>query len=266
MLDSGAFDMPDYNANAPEYGQYTAPEFKFETEPGYEFRKQQGQQAIEGAAAARGSLLSGATQKALARYGQNLASEEYGKAYERYSNERQQGFNEYTNMRNFLFNKYNTGYDAQNAQLGNQYNRLASAASTGFNAGTNMSNVTGNMGDTLSSLALRRGDIRAHKDTVYGDLAAARWRNQGQINSNFIQQDILGGNRTSNAGNANYDSPQGSGGRTSLSGGGGGGGGGMNMGSIMGMFGQGGGGGGGGMGGQDIGANGGDAASFSDVG
>lgn len=55
------------------------PDFsKFYTSPGYQFRLDQGNQAVERSAAARGGLLSGATMKALTKYSQGVASDEYG--------------------------------------------------------------------------------------------------------------------------------------------------------------------------------------------
>lgn len=45
--------------------------------PGYQFRFDEGQKAIERSAAARGLLRSGASLKALARFGDGLASDEY---------------------------------------------------------------------------------------------------------------------------------------------------------------------------------------------
>lgn len=45
--------------------------------PGYQFRLNEGTKAIERSAAARGLLGSGATLKAIARYGQDYASSEY---------------------------------------------------------------------------------------------------------------------------------------------------------------------------------------------
>lgn len=50
----------------------------FQTSPGYEFRQQQGTQAIDRGAAARGLLHSGAAVKAEQNFGQNLASQEFG--------------------------------------------------------------------------------------------------------------------------------------------------------------------------------------------
>jgi hypothetical protein len=54
-----------------------------QNEPGYQARYQMGLQGLERGAAAQGSLLSGGTQKALARYGQDYATNEYGNAYNR---------------------------------------------------------------------------------------------------------------------------------------------------------------------------------------
>jgi hypothetical protein len=49
----------------------------FFTSPGYQFRLDQGNQAVQRSAAARGILGSGATMKAIDRYSQGLASSEY---------------------------------------------------------------------------------------------------------------------------------------------------------------------------------------------
>lgn len=49
----------------------------FQTDPGYQFRQEEGQKAIERGAAARGGLYSGAAMKALDRYGEGLAAQEY---------------------------------------------------------------------------------------------------------------------------------------------------------------------------------------------
>ena len=51
---------------------------RFQTSPGYQFRLQQGVNALDRSAAARGMVLSGAQGKALTDYGQGVASNEYG--------------------------------------------------------------------------------------------------------------------------------------------------------------------------------------------
>lgn len=65
----------------------------FQQDPGYNFRLQQGMRGIEGGAAARGGLLSGGTLKALNRYNQEFASNEYTNAYNRFNADRDRRYN-----------------------------------------------------------------------------------------------------------------------------------------------------------------------------
>lgn len=62
---------------------------QFQADPGYAFRISEGLKALERSAAARGGLLSGAAGKALSRYGQEMGSQEYMNAFNRYQAERQ---------------------------------------------------------------------------------------------------------------------------------------------------------------------------------
>ena len=55
----------------------------FQTDPGYQFRMDEGQKALDRSAASRGLLRSGAQQKAITDYGQNVASAEYGNYFDR---------------------------------------------------------------------------------------------------------------------------------------------------------------------------------------
>ena len=61
---------------------------QFQTDPGYAFRMSEGLKALERSRAAAGGLLSGGAGKALEKYGQDLASQEYGNAFNRYQVER----------------------------------------------------------------------------------------------------------------------------------------------------------------------------------
>jgi hypothetical protein len=84
--------------NVPGYGKYATAEFgmdKFTADPGYAFRMSEGMKALERSAAARGGLLSGATLKGTQRYGQDLASQEYQNAFNRYQAERVGTLNPY---------------------------------------------------------------------------------------------------------------------------------------------------------------------------
>lgn len=65
----------------------------YQADPGYQFRLSEGRKGITTAAAAGGSRYSGATLKALARFNSDQASQEYGRAYDRYNNDVTTRFN-----------------------------------------------------------------------------------------------------------------------------------------------------------------------------
>lgn len=72
--------------NAPGYGA-AARDFTmadYTADPGYGFRMSEGMKALERSAAARGGLLSGATLRGVQRFGQDLASQEYQNAFNRF--------------------------------------------------------------------------------------------------------------------------------------------------------------------------------------
>lgn len=71
---------------ATEYTPFSMAQFR--ADPGYGFRMSEGMKALERGAAARGGLLSGATLKGIQRFGQDLASQEYTNAFNRYQTER----------------------------------------------------------------------------------------------------------------------------------------------------------------------------------
>ena len=61
---------------------------QFQQDPGYGFRLSEGQKALERSAAARAGLQSGSALKAAARFGQEMGSQEYQNAFNRYQTER----------------------------------------------------------------------------------------------------------------------------------------------------------------------------------
>ena len=74
--------------------------------PGYQFAQEQGQKAITGSAAARGTLLTGGTMKSLARFGTGLADQTFGDAYGRARNEYLDAYGIDRNNRSDIFNRY----------------------------------------------------------------------------------------------------------------------------------------------------------------
>lgn len=78
------------NTNVQGYGSL-AKNFSmtdFEKDPGYNFRMSEGLKALDRTAASRGGLLSGGALRGATRYGQDVASQEYQNAYDRYQTNR----------------------------------------------------------------------------------------------------------------------------------------------------------------------------------
>ena len=66
---------------------------QFTADPGYGFRLAEGQKALDRQAAARGGLISGAALKGAQRFGQEMGSQEYTNAFNRYQVENQARLN-----------------------------------------------------------------------------------------------------------------------------------------------------------------------------
>jgi hypothetical protein len=78
------------NKGAEGFGRY-AKDFgmsDFTADPGYAFRLAEGQKTLDRQAAARGGLISGGALKAATRYGQDMGSQEYQSAFNRYQTNR----------------------------------------------------------------------------------------------------------------------------------------------------------------------------------
>jgi len=74
---------------------------QFQQDPGYAFRLSEGQKALDRQAAARGGLISGSALKAAQRYGQDMGSQEYTNAFNRYQTERQARLNPLQSLAGF---------------------------------------------------------------------------------------------------------------------------------------------------------------------
>jgi hypothetical protein len=85
---------------------------QFQQDPGYAFRQAEGMKALERSAAARGGLLSGSTMKGIQRFGQDLASQDYQNAFNRYQVERSARLNPLQSL-------MGSGQSATNMQTGN---------------------------------------------------------------------------------------------------------------------------------------------------
>lgn len=86
FYDAGVNALPGYLKGIGQGGDlvrgFTMDDYQ--ADPGYAFRLSEGQKALDRSAAARGGLISGAALKAAGRYGQDMASQEYSNAYNRF--------------------------------------------------------------------------------------------------------------------------------------------------------------------------------------
>ena len=111
---------------------------QLQMDPGYAFREQQGMQAVNRSAAAQAGLQSGAALKAAQRFGQDLASQEYGNAYNRFMQNR-------ANQIRLLQGGTQTGFGAAqgigNAALGTATNLAQNYQNLGQGLGQGYANI-----------------------------------------------------------------------------------------------------------------------------
>lgn len=133
---------------------------QFNADPGYAFRLSEGQKALERSAAARGGLLSGAAMKGAERFGQDLGSQEYMNAFNRYQTERA-------------------------AQL----NPLQSLMGSGQTAANTLTGAAGQLGQGLGQAAAASGGARA---SGYMNQANALQNALSGGTSNYMMYNLLG--------------------------------------------------------------------------
>ena len=115
----------------------------YAADPGYQFRLSEGEKGIHRAASARGGLYSGATLKALARYNQDAASNEYGNAYNRFNTDQTGKFNRLASIAGLGQSSVNqVGQSGQNTanRIGENMMGAANARASGYVAGSNALN------------------------------------------------------------------------------------------------------------------------------
>jgi len=124
---------------------------QFKADPGYAFRLGEGQKALERSAAARGGLISGGALKAATRYGQNMGSQEYTNAFNRYQAERQAMLGPLQSLAGVGQTTANTLGSAgasYGAGAGEAYQGAANARASGYVGGANA--LTGGLSSYLN--------------------------------------------------------------------------------------------------------------------
>ena len=141
----------------------------YQADPGYQFRLDEGNKALDRSMAASGRYLTPERQKALIEYNQNMGSQEYGAAYDRYN--QNQG-----NIYNRLAGIAGVGQTAvaQNQQAGQQYGQSATDLYTGMGnsiVAANQANQA-NKGSMFNTLLGTAGQIGLGYLTGGSSLAA----------------------------------------------------------------------------------------------
>lgn len=131
----------------------------YQQDPGFDFRMKQGQKALERSAAARGGLRSGATLKALTQYGQDFASNEYGKAYDRF-----------------------------NQNQGNRFNRLSSIAGFGSTANAQNAAASQNYANQSGANTMASGDSQAAARISQGKIWGDTLSNLGKMGMDYYNK------------------------------------------------------------------------------
>jgi hypothetical protein len=142
---------------------------QFQQDPGYAFRLKEGQQALDRSAAARGGLISGNALKAAQRYGQEMGSQEYMNAFNRYQTERAARLNPLQSL---------TGMGQTTA------NTLGAA---GQNYATGAGNIAGTMAGNVGNIYAQQGVNQGNallagsqaRTSSYGDIAKLFGQNYG---------------------------------------------------------------------------------------
>lgn len=201
-IDYGGIDRNGGDPNDPMFGAANK-EFgmtEFNQDPSYKWRLQQGQQALDRSASARGGLFGGRAAKDLMNYGQGAASQEYGNAFNRFQTNR-------SNMLNPLQSLAGMAQTA-NGAIGN------AAGAYGANVGNNLTSTANQIGNNM----MGAGNARASgyvggANAINGGISQGinNYQNNQLMNKLFPQSSsqsnglVAGGFGTGNAyGNEDY--------------------------------------------------------------
>ena len=165
---AGGMEAGGLMAKGPEYKEFGMEQFQ--KDPGYKFRLRQGLKALDRTASATGGLLSGGALKAAEQFGQNLGSQEYGNAFDRYNTEQ-------TN----LFNRFQIGQ-------ANQYNRLASLSGMGQQTAQQLGQAGQQYAQNAGNLAVGAGENQANALLSQANARGSMYQGIGNAFGSGLQQ------------------------------------------------------------------------------
>lgn len=119
---------------------FSPADFTAQTDPGYAFRFKEGERAVNNSMAARGLGISGAGLKAATKYGQDMGSQEYQNAYNRFqTNRANQG------------QVYGNAFNQAQVERTNLLNPLQGLMGSGQTAANQVNNLSGNFTNQVNS-------------------------------------------------------------------------------------------------------------------
>lgn len=154
--------------------QFNADSFDMMKDPSYDFRMQEGVNALDRSAASRGRLLSGAQDRAVTRYGSDLASQEYGNAFNRSLTTYQQNLGKQQSLAGVgqvatqqiqdVGNVLGQNVSQANTDIGNAYAQgQIQTANANQAMGANLLGMAGSLGGA----AIIASDIRLKDNIIY---------------------------------------------------------------------------------------------------
>jgi len=165
----GQRSMADTETSARQFVDPTLQGFNFQdyqNDPGYQFQLQQGQEGINNAAGARGNFFSPATMQALGEHQQGLAATNYEQAFQRYMQEQQGRYGQQMGSQQQHFNQLSS-------LLGIGANASGQLAQGQYGTGQMRGQTQMQIGDSLSNLALGRGQTNPFVNMIQGAMSGA---------------------------------------------------------------------------------------------
>ncbi len=158
---------------AVDPNQYKFDPSTVQFDPGFQARMDLANKELNNSAAAGGTLRSGAQAKALVKYNQTEASNEYGAAYQRAQDQNNQNYGRATNQYGEQLTNYQQAYNEFLNNQNNTYNRLANIAGLGQTA-------TGNLNQLLGTATTNVNNTNANATTQSNQLTTQSAANTAQ--------------------------------------------------------------------------------------
>lgn len=184
-----------YGPNADLNRRFTLADF--EADPGYQFRLNEGLRGINADASARGLFNSGGTLKALEKYRQGYASNEFDKAYGRFTDQQDRRFDQLGFGQQTSLNELNRARSAFNNAQDRRFGQLADVAALGSSAASQRASLLAGEGgaelDAMTGIGNAQGAGQAARGAAYGNFFGNLGNDIGQV---ITLREILNRSRT----------------------------------------------------------------------